>query len=222
MIKRMLSELVTGLKSNYGYILICLLGVAIPLILILILILKYAVNVPFGDDWAMVPLFKHIDTGSLTFGDLWAQHNEHRILFPRLVILALAYTTHWHLGVEMLTSTAISLFSIIMIVFIIWKTINNKVIATITTILSSAWFYSTAQWENWLWGWQIEWFMCVAAFLGATALLATSSGKNQSRFKYLLVFLFGVVATLSLGSGVLVWPILVLWLLLDNKRKKYI
>ena len=44
----------------------------------------YGVNVPWGDQWdGMAPLFEKWFAGTLSFGDFWAQHNEHRCLFPR-------------------------------------------------------------------------------------------------------------------------------------------
>src|SRR5262249_11804164 len=48
----------------------------------------YGVNVPYWDDWDMVP----VRTGRqpLTLDWLWAQHNEHRIPLPKLLYVALA------------------------------------------------------------------------------------------------------------------------------------
>jgi hypothetical protein len=50
-------------------------------------VLLYGSNVPYWDDWDMVPYM----TGDLpvTPGWLWAQHNEHRIALPKLLFLGL-------------------------------------------------------------------------------------------------------------------------------------
>ena len=50
------------------------------------LVVERTVNIPFMDDWEMVPVL----TGDqpLTLSWLWSQHNEHRIFLPRLLYLA--------------------------------------------------------------------------------------------------------------------------------------
>lgn len=46
----------------------------------------YSVDIPFLDEWEMVPAL----TGEqpITLSWLWSQHNEHRILLPRLIYMA--------------------------------------------------------------------------------------------------------------------------------------
>ncbi len=61
---------------------------------------RFAVNMVYYDQWTDIDLIRHAHAGTLSFGLLWAQHNEHRILFPNLVVLLLAYTTHFNLVVE--------------------------------------------------------------------------------------------------------------------------
>ena len=62
------------------------------------LILKYGVDFPYLDEWdrdfagMYIKAFQH----QLTFADLAAQHNEHRILIPRLILLILTLCTHWN------------------------------------------------------------------------------------------------------------------------------
>jgi hypothetical protein len=60
-----------------------LLALVAPPIAIALLIDRYGVDVPITDQWnGMVPLFEELDAGTLDLGDFYAQHNEHRILFP--------------------------------------------------------------------------------------------------------------------------------------------
>lgn len=56
-------------------------------LLLLDFALTYSVNLPFLDDWDMVPVL----TGRrpVTLEWLWSQHNEHRIAIPRLLYLAI-------------------------------------------------------------------------------------------------------------------------------------
>src|SRR3982751_6704245 len=76
----------------------------LPVVLIASFINQYGVNVPYGDDWALLPLFEKWSSEGPTFAPLWAQHSEHRIVIPKLIYLAFAYCTHWNLRAEMLFS----------------------------------------------------------------------------------------------------------------------
>ncbi|MCO5170270.1 MAG: hypothetical protein M9894_28375 [Planctomycetes bacterium] len=51
------------------------------------LILRYGSNVPYTDGWDMVPTLTRAQPVTLDW--LWSQHNEHRVLLPRLLLLAL-------------------------------------------------------------------------------------------------------------------------------------
>src|SRR5262245_8231871 len=62
------------------------LGV-LPAAFLLVDIHSFAVNVPFMDDWQFVPLLEKAKEGTLNFQDLWAPHDEHRLLLPRIIII---------------------------------------------------------------------------------------------------------------------------------------
>src|SRR3954471_24168411 len=61
----------------------------------------FGVNVVAGDEWAVVPLFEKLYAGELSLSDLLAQHNEHRIFFPRIAMLSLGVITQWNVIAEM-------------------------------------------------------------------------------------------------------------------------
>jgi hypothetical protein len=67
-----------------------LLLIAAPPLLIGFLIFRDGVDTPFWDEWdRTAPLFEKMAAGTLGFADFFAQHNEHRILFPRLIFFGL-------------------------------------------------------------------------------------------------------------------------------------
>ena len=79
-----------------------LLLILAPPLLIGILIFRNGVDVPVLDEWdGTAPLFEKMADGSLGFGDFYAQHNEHRIFFPRLIFFALGRLTHWDIRAEL-------------------------------------------------------------------------------------------------------------------------
>jgi hypothetical protein len=68
----------------------------VPPFAILFLIRTFGVNIPFKDDWILVPFALEAQAGTVTFADLWAQHNEHRIVLARLVLMLLLPLTRFN------------------------------------------------------------------------------------------------------------------------------
>src|SRR6267142_5943506 len=63
---------------------------AVPLLILIWVVARYAIDVPYLDQWDFAPLIDKMYQGQLTFHDLWMQFNEHRIFFPKLIMLGLA------------------------------------------------------------------------------------------------------------------------------------
>src|SRR5437764_7589691 len=61
----------------------------LPIAFIVALIWRYGVNVPFWDEWSLIDLFEHAHAHKLSLADFLAQNNEHRLVFPKLIFLAL-------------------------------------------------------------------------------------------------------------------------------------
>ena len=78
-------------------------------------------------------------------------------------------------------------------------------------LVSLIWF-SLVQSDNWLWGWEIEWFLNVLGVSIVAYCLSRIKSQRQSfSVRQLgLLLLGGVIAQYSLGNGTLVWPIVVL------------
>jgi len=91
------------LSKRCGSILLFLVAI-LPIAALFRLIGEYGVNVPYRDDWSLVPLFVKWNDHQLAFADLLRPHNEHRIFFPKLIYLAFAQITHWNVRAEMFFS----------------------------------------------------------------------------------------------------------------------
>ena len=177
----------------------------VPVVFIVLLIRKYAVNVPFGDDWAMPKLFYSIGHGGLHFADLWRQHNEHRIFFPNVTMLIVAYLTHWNIKVQIWFNLLLSFFTISILVFFIYRTIRDNFLRSCLIVITVAWFFSPVQFENWLWGWQVSWFMCILATVSSIFLLNRVRSLERTPYYFTLATIAAIVASFSLGGGLAVW-----------------
>src|SRR4051812_3095927 len=75
-----------------------------PLAYLLRLTARYGIKYPFWDEWDFVSIIHKYNAHTLKIADLWAQHNEHRIFFPNIIMLTLATHTHWNVRYELMTS----------------------------------------------------------------------------------------------------------------------
>jgi len=192
-----------------------LLLIALPSLIELAYIRIYGVNVVFWDQWDFVPLIGKLYSGTLTIGDLFAQHNEHRILFPRLIMLASAYFTHYDCVAEMYISWAIAL-AIMVLLFLMVRKYLSDTKNMIIIFVPVAWMvYNLNQYQNILWGWQIQIYLCVFAMLASMYFLDATKDLDA---RFLLSVLFAFISSFSFLSGLLTWPAGVVLLVTRDKK----
>jgi hypothetical protein len=77
---------------------------ALPALVPLWMVLHYGTDMPYWDQWFpdIAGIYIKAAQHTLRFSDFAAQHNEHRILIPRLIYFGLNRLTHWNTIVEML------------------------------------------------------------------------------------------------------------------------
>ena len=193
----------------------------VPLAFLLCMVARYAVDVPYWDQWEFVPLLEKSYHGQLTFHDLWAQHNEHRILFPKIIMLALARLTGWNIRCELAVNLILALG--IFAVFIHQVKITGRklgiaglhwAIPAISLIV-----FSISQYQNWLWGWQLQMLLNLLAVVGGIVLLANDAFSWR---RFAAAALLGMVATYSFANGAVFWPIglVILPVVTAGKREK--
>src|SRR6478672_853828 len=189
----------SSLNNIYSFI-----GYTFPLALLLWFVATYSVNVPYWDEWALVSIFDKVATGTATFQDFFAQHNEHRILFPKIIFTILAFSTNWDISYQLILSILLAAATFLMLSKISYSQINHipKNYLHSANILSCILIFSLPQHENWLWGFQIAWFLinfCVATAIFSLTLL------NNVKVKILVAAIFCFIATFSLAHGLLSW-----------------
>ncbi|HLO50820.1 MAG TPA: hypothetical protein VK211_20560 [Kamptonema sp.] len=133
----------------------------IPLALLLGFVASFSVNVPFHDQWHLVSFFEKIAAKNITFGDFWALHSNHRIVFPKLIIAILAFISKWNINYELCLSICLSVITFITLYQLSFSQAKNKgdSLFHLANILTCIWVFSLVQHENWLWGFQLAWFL---------------------------------------------------------------
>ena len=190
-----------------------LVGAGIPPILIAATVLRYGLNVPYWDEWALVGLLDKAHAGQLTFSDFWNQHNEHRPVLPRAVMLALAKATGWDIRYELAANVVVALCVLGMLALLIGRTVR-AVAPSLTPWLilaASLTTFSVTQWQNWLWGWQLQIFMNALAAVVTVWALALWGARWPGPA---LAFLAAVAGALSFGGGLLLMPLVAFGLLI--------
>lgn len=178
---------------------------ASPAGMILFLILRYAVNFHYWDEWSedIAGLFVKGFGHQITFADLVAKHNEHRILIPRLILLAINPITHWNNIANQVVAWLIVCATSLLILRLIHRT-HPPGHPLVLWFLCNVMIFTPAQWENWLWGMSLENFS-PAFFIFAAFVVALS--KWEFRVRLILCILLAAAATYSSGNGILAWPL---------------
>ena len=82
-----------------------IITISIPVMFLMWLIGKYAVNVIFWDDLEPVSDLINIkNTGKIDWSAVLALHNEHRLVIPRVFMLIIGALTHYNTKVIMFMS----------------------------------------------------------------------------------------------------------------------
>lgn len=189
-------------------------SIGVPFFIITGFIIKYGVNVPVTDQYALIPLFQKLDHGTLAIGDFWTQHNEHRVFFPNLILVALAQITNWNIRAEIALSLIFSLLSFILIVLLIKNTVLKGYASYLLIFVLGLFFFSPVQWQNWLWGWQFEWFLCILASISCFYLMSKIDPKKQFSLATAAAVLAAIIASYSLASGIFIWIAGLLYLII--------
>ncbi len=202
-------------RHSIGKLLVISL-IVVPAVITLLFIIRNGINAVIGDQWFFVPLFHKLHLGTLTIADLFAQQNEHRIFFPRIIMLTLGTITQYNIKFEMYCSWGLILLSAI-VLYRIFK------ITPALSRMSIAWFipvtwliFTLRQVDNLLTGFHFIFFLLMLCFLLSVYLLQTCKGVD---WRLGAAILSAIAGSFSLANGLLIWPIGFLQLLLVCRSK---
>jgi hypothetical protein len=192
---------------------ITFLVLAAPAIWIGVLVFLYGVDTPWGDQWdGTWPLLEKMQKGTLGLADFFAFHNEHRIVFPRLIAFGLARLTHWNVRAELLVIWILACLCSVNL----WRVAlatgwRNSRKRQWLLLAANVMLFAPVQLENFLWGFQIGFFLPLATM---TACLWAAPSLRRP-FDFLATMVLCLIGTFSIASGFFSWfltaPLLLLW-----------
>ena len=122
-------------------------------------------------------------------------------------MLSLAHFSQWNIVYELFTNLILGCF-IYFFIFLLLRNLSGRVHKSVLQWLYVSFsfvVFSTAQWENWLWGWQIQWFLNVLALVITIWSLTLMSKGGFKWVGFLIGMTSAIVGTFSLSSGLFIW-----------------
>ncbi|MHB8393437.1 MAG: hypothetical protein ACYDC5_02805 [Candidatus Dormibacteria bacterium] len=161
---------------------------------------QYGVNVPFQDEWQMVSLLVALHRGRLDLSLLWAQHNENRMFFAYLALLALEIASRFNTTVEMYASAGLLIGAVLLVQRLHSANSGGGLLRFVPAALV---LLSLAQYTVALQGFALAIYM-VLFCLPLSLWILEKSGNRA----WLLApaALAAVVASFSSIEGMAVWP----------------
>jgi len=215
--KTYLQRIQLRIASHTAFLGMCTLLTISPALLLLYYIRVFGVNVVFWDDWAIIPLIQKTMNGTLSFSDLFAQHNEHRILFPRIIMLAIAGLTQYNTVAEMFFSWILICLTGFLIFYVYQKKFSWQSYPKLLLIFLpvSLLLFSFRQYESILWGFTCQMYLMI---FGAVATFTLLELSKKIDIWFTLCLLSAILATFSFSVGLSVWPVGLLQILVSERR----
>ena len=144
-------------------------------------------------------------SGSLAFDDLWLPQNGHILLVPLGLLVLLARLTSWNISAQLAVNLLVAVGGFAVMVSMLppeWRRsarVRHVWLVPGMAVLA----FSARQWENWVWSWQLQIFICITTALVALALLARAGGW----WSFVGAVVSCITATFSFAVGSLVWPL---------------
>ena len=159
------------------------------------------VDVPIHDQWPYAEeLVRHLSTAP-TVGELAQPVNEHRLLFPRALMLLLARMTGWNIRAELLAAFLVAVVAVVTLLLAVRPLIRRQPLILLSV---GALYFSLYAWQNWLWSWQIQIWLNV---WGATVAVVALAGPAVRRVRFVVAAAGFVFAAYSFAAGLALGPV---------------
>jgi hypothetical protein len=145
----------------------------VPLLLMINLVARHGVDIPFADEWTLAPLFVKAQEHKITFMDLFMQWHEHRMVLPKLIFIACTVWAGGNMRIEMFLSVLLAAGSAINLLLILRRSSLPPAKLLLVATLMNLLVFSPVQVESWTWGVQLTVFL--VSYLLTTGICIASS-----------------------------------------------
>ena len=156
---------------------------------------------PFWDQWDVVADVAKIKAGTFRVGDMIAQHGEHRIVFPRLIFYADHLLGRGQGLINLGAIAIVQLLHAVLLTRILGPLRRPGLVAAAAAVVALLTFLG--QWENLVWGFQVQFVAVYLLATGGYALLARAvqarGGARRTAFAGCCACL--IVAVFCMANG---------------------
>src|SRR5262245_58627001 len=186
------------------------------------LINRYAIEIPFQDDWRFVPRYLALKNGTLSLSHLTAQHSEHRIFVTLGIMLLNAAMFDWNMKLNLYLAVALELAAAIVLIELAYGTVSGRLTALACGTLIAIQIFNMSQYANWLWEWCLGWHILNFCTVCAFACLHLAETAKQAQRYIAVAIVFAFTASFSIAVGLVIWPVGAMYLGLVPPLRKFI
>ena len=165
---------------------------------------RYTVNVFVVDEWLRVPLLHDSLHGHLTLGGLWAQYNETRIFLGNVIFVVFGFVDHFDVRALAFFNAAVFIVTF-WLFLIVFRTYLGRRPGPLSILVIGVVWFSLADSENPLFGFQVPWYLVVFFFVAMTYLLLVPNSHRVLAF--FLGILAAIAASTAIIQGFVLWPV---------------
>ena len=173
-------------------------------------------NVPWRDQWPLLEEIRAFEEHRYGWSYLWTPYWGVRIVIPRLLFLLSAKLFSFSNKPLVLVNVAAQVCGVWLVSYAAWRLLRQRslgwrllaVIATANLLLCSL------QLENIIWGMGVE--FTVGYIAGAAAIVVLERFPSLTGSVFL-----ALISTLSVGAGLLLWPVLAVQAWILGRPKRY-
>ena len=165
----------------------------------LLLLHVYPARVPYLDQWdaEAAGVYIPFDEGCLSWGQMVAFHNEHRVFFTRLLALALlAANGQWDPQLQQVVNTGLHALTALVLGMMFWRAADGRRL-NLVVVFCAVLFTLPFGWENTLAGFQSSFYLLLLFSVLALALTVKRVGSGA----WVLGWLCAVSSLVTTAGG---------------------
>jgi hypothetical protein len=175
-------------------------------------VLNNAVDAGCWDMWEDAPLLKKWHDGALTWGDLYAPQIQHRIVVPRLLIIGLAHLGGGDFRYQQWFCFALAWVSLFLLGILLKRTLGDSRWRYGNLFFAGLLVFSPMHFQTFFWGSAMWMAIPMPCLLGALVVLGC---RWPLWVRFVSTLFLAEVATHSFSHGLVLWPVVLGYLLLQ-------
>ncbi|MFN9369272.1 MAG: hypothetical protein ACK6CT_11000 [Planctomycetia bacterium] len=166
----------------------------------------FGVNVPVADDWDLVQTSLLWHDKGIDATSLLTPHNEHCIAIPRLAAYTVLKATGGNYRAVLFLNAALGIGSLVAVLIFASRWPLPPAIFAVMAGAGAALLSAWCQWQNWIWAFQMPWFLLPLILVTAALVVARTTSV---RLAVVATGMATLLAPLCMASGMFVgWALL--------------